>query len=352
EDIIEYAKENKIKLIVHSGDVFDRINPKLSYISRLMKILYKATKDGITLIIISGNHDQPKIRGTFNPLELFDQLDNVYVFTEPGIVSIEDTDFICIPSPREWSKFAENFNTILNETLEKYKHESDMSVLVTHIQISSIIDKSTLDIEPFIVNGINPDKIPKIFNYIALGHIHTKQQINGRPEMYYSGSTSLLSFNEINTEKYFLDVEIEPKTEPVIKPIKIDLLYDLKELKIDAEKMKTEEDILNSIDYYIKNIKIENSILKIIFYNCTDIFYSIIDSSKIVSKLKQYNILGLKIELKRNENENALVNATNIDINNLLRPVMDELKDYFVAMKEPDIDKLLEMHLKIITKSD
>ena len=350
---IDYAKENNIKLIVHSGDVFDRINPKLSYVHELMKLLYKGTKDGLTFLIISGNHDQPKVRDSFNPLSLYDGIDGIHIFTTTQIFTFEDTDFFCIPSPREWSKFSDTFEGTLNEMLEKEKNRDNIKVLVTHIQIFDARDKSTDEIEPFIANGLPPDKIPKIFNYVALGHVHRFQQIADRPEMYYAGSLTPLSFNEIGQKKYFIDIDVEKNQETKIIPIESTVNYKLIEQKIDVEHITAEEDIENLISYYTENIELENNILKIIFTNATDVFYREYDAQKLTSKMKKQNVLGFKVEIKRKE-ENLKEDFEKIDITSedLIKPLSVELKDYFEMKKETDdeINKLLDLNNKILLR--
>lgn len=350
---IDYAKENNIKLIVHSGDVFDRINPKLSYVHELMKLLYEGTKDGITFLIISGNHDQPKVRDTFNPLSLYDGIDGIHIFTTPQIFTFENTDFFCIPSPREWSKFSDTFEGTLNNLIEKEKNVDNTKVLVTHIQIFDARDKSTDEIEPFIANGLSPDKIPRIFNYVALGHVHRFQQIADRPEMYYAGSLTPLSFNEIGQKKYFIDVDVEKNQETKIMPIESTVNYKLIEQKIDVEHITAEEDIENLVDYYTENIELENNILKIIFTNATDVFYREYDAQKLTSKMKKQNVLGFKVEIKRKE-ENLKEDFEKIDITSedLIKPLSVELKDYFEMKKETDdeINKLLDLNNKILLR--
>ena len=86
---ISYAKENNIKLIIHSGDVFNETRPTLDNIYNLNKILVDAEKLGISFLIIAGNHDQPRIKGAFSVPEFFNLVKGMYVFTEPQIFEYE-----------------------------------------------------------------------------------------------------------------------------------------------------------------------------------------------------------------------------------------------------------------------
>lgn len=349
---IDYAKANNIKLIVHSGDVFDRINPKLIYIHDLMKLLYTGTKEGITFLIVSGNHDQPKIKDTFNPLGLFESIEGINIYTSPGIFTFEDVDFFCIPSPKEWSKFTENFPSILSGLFEEEKEKSNQKVLVTHIQIFDVKDKSTDEIEPFIVSGLPPEKIPKDFQYVALGHVHKMQQIRNRPEMWYAGSLTPLSFNEIGQKKYFIEVELNKNEPAKINPIEMVSNYALIETKINVESITSEEDIENSVDYYTKNMELNNNILKIIFTNATDVFYKEYDAQKLSQNIKKRNVLGFKVEIKRKEDTlEKEFNKIDLLSKDLIKTNTAELFDYFneKGEDEKNISQLMDINSRILS---
>ncbi len=351
---IEYAKENNIKYIVHSGDVFDRIRPNIKYIIKLMKIIHGAEKSGITFIMISGNHDQPKIKSVFNSLAVLETLDNVKMFIEPGVFTATDgdekVDFICIPSPNEWGSFSKNFNSILDETLKKSKEQT--RVLVTHIQISNIEDKATEEVEPFFSDGYDSSQLPKLFVYSALGHIHKMQEVDKKNNMWYAGSSSLLSFNEIGTKKYFIDVEIK-KDKVLVNPIEINLTYDLINIEIDASKILSNDELLKSILYYSKGIKLEDNVVKITLQNYTKTFLSFVNIPDIVKELKEKNPLGIKIDLKRNEDEVKEENTnTSIEsLMSLIKPMNLELHDYLenIKLSEDQIKEITALNSEVMS---
>ncbi len=72
------------------------------------------------------------------------------------------------------------------------------------------------NLEAFRADGFPP------FAYLALGHIHQAQQVAGNPYFRYSGAPLALGFDEINSEKQVLLIEIDEQGQvalPVSLPI-------------------------------------------------------------------------------------------------------------------------------------
>jgi exonuclease SbcD len=61
--------------------------------------------------------------------------------------------------------------------------------------------------------------LPTTAHYIALGHIHKPQQIEGAVPARYAGSALQLDFGEAGDEKSFVLVEAEPRTRATVTPV-------------------------------------------------------------------------------------------------------------------------------------
>jgi DNA repair exonuclease SbcCD nuclease subunit len=345
---IDYAINNNIKLIVHTGDVFHTTSPSYSYMMKMIKELMYGINNGITFLIISGNHDQPKIKSGFNPLQFLDHIKGVHIFIKPGIFVFENVSFLAIPSPNQWSKVQTIFPAQMKELLKQVKMPN--KVLVSHIQIKTIRDKSTDDIEPFIIEGIPSDDIPKVFNYVALGHVHRMQQIPGRPDMWYAGSSSQLSFNEENQEKYFLDVQLEGNGSK-ITPVKINNIYELYTLSVNVEKAKSGIDINKIVMYYVNRQKFENNMIRIILENCPDELLYSSEIDHLLKVIKDNNVMGVKILTLKKEIK-IDIEQTKINENDFIGNIQQELNNYLKSKKlnDDEIMHLLELSKEINEK--
>ena len=69
--VVDYALENKVDLVLHSGDLFDTVRPSNRAISFAVGQLLRLSKAGIPTVIISGNHETPRLRETGSVFKVF-----------------------------------------------------------------------------------------------------------------------------------------------------------------------------------------------------------------------------------------------------------------------------------------
>jgi exonuclease SbcD len=78
---------------------------------------------------------------------------------------------------------------------------------------------------------IEVEKLPTIFDYVALGHIHRPQKVGGNQHIRYSGSPIPLSFSEYSDRKQITIVEIEAHGLTSIQEVEIPLTRPLLSFK-------------------------------------------------------------------------------------------------------------------------
>ena len=344
---INYAISNDIKLIVHSGDVFNVSSPKINYIYELQKVFSYAQEKGVEFIVIAGNHDQAKTKSALNVLRVFEIFKNVHVFVEDGIFKYGDYEFLCIPSKHNWSRVREYFAESLKELLSK--SSSNKRILVSHIPILDAYESSTLDIEERSFETIDKDTIPDVFLYVALGHYHLMQKI--RDKMYYAGSTSQLSFNEEKEKKYFIDVLIdEANNNFVFNPIEIHPLYPLATISIDASYVTNSQDFIKLISHEIKefneNNRIEDKLVRINIINLKNVIKINVNNDTILKLILPYNPFGVKIRVSTSNEEKTNDEREDVDVLSLINPPKKEIEDYLNKKKSNKI--LLEENESIL----
>ncbi len=229
--IENYIIDQKIDVLLISGDIFDTGSPSNQslemYYSFLVKLKATSCK---SIIITGGNHDSP---GTLNaPKHILDALSIKVVGKatenmedEVFEIQINDEKIIvgAVPYLRDGDIRRAVAGESFDELTDKYK-----TALINHYQLVAahceLINTSNApviamghlfatggsvsDSEQNIYVGtlghIGAADFPTYFNYIALGHLHRPQIIGGNDKVRYSGSPNILSFSEINYDKKIL----------------------------------------------------------------------------------------------------------------------------------------------------
>lgn len=231
-----YIIDQKIDVLLISGDVFDTGSPSNQslemYYSFLVKLKTTSCK---SIIITGGNHDSP---GTLNaPKHILDALsikvvgkatenieDEVFKIelnNEQVIVAavpyLRDGDIRRAVAGESFDELTDKYKTAL---INHYETAANQCKLINTTQAPVIgmghlfaIGGSVSDSEQNIYVGtlghIGADDFPTYFDYIALGHLHRPQIIGENDKIRYSGSPNILSFSEINYDKKVLVLTIE-----------------------------------------------------------------------------------------------------------------------------------------------
>lgn len=209
KNISDIALKQKVDVFLVAGDFFTKVNPQARYVLEVMRKLKQISRAGIKTIIVSGNHETPRMTTTLNPLELIGETEGVTVALEPMTIKVDDFDFVCVPSPSNFDDSKTLFDPLLSIALQKSKSEN--KILVSHIPLGQATACSEVALESFMGECVDVCQIPKKFRYVALGHMHKCQQIQCASKMpiFYSGSTERHEFNEENFDKYALLVDID-----------------------------------------------------------------------------------------------------------------------------------------------
>jgi len=251
EQFIDYAVDKKPDLIIHAGDLFDSVRPNNRSISFAMNQLLRLSENKIPTVIISGNHEQPKLKETGHIFSIFDHIDFVYpVYNskyEKYSFKIKDEEVIVHAVPQCNSK--KEFDTELKKL--KPDEKSSYNIFTAHGAVTGIKEFSMNEFNELLI----PTKIVNpAFDYVALGHYHKYTQLDGNA--FYAGATESLSFNDANEKKGFIDLDlnknglkhtfIEIKTRPMVdvKPIKCsNLKLDevMKKIKQTVQEIKPKE---------------------------------------------------------------------------------------------------------------
>lgn len=321
KDVVEYIKENDIKLFLISGDLYEQNYIRKSSIEYVNK-LFEEIPD-TQIFIAPGNHD-PYIKNSFYSTYTWSK--NVHIFNENiEKIDFEDvhiygfgfTDFYCKQSEIEEIKVDE---------------PDDINVLITH----GSLDGGSDDLREY--NPLRQSKLKQLdFDYIALGHIHKPYYNEEKNQkIFYPGSTISLGFDELG-EHGVLVGDIE-KDELKVEFMTIDpRQYEEKE--IDITEMTSNEEVLEKLQNLVLN---NENLYKIILVGKRYFTLNIDEIKKLNSrenivKIKDKTKVGIDIERIAEEN-----NVRGIFVRNMLERKERENLD------EDFIEKAIEIGLEVL----
>lgn len=267
--VINYIKENNIEYLFISGDLYDQEYIRESSISFLNDLFKQIPNTNI--YIAPGNHD-PYLKNSF--YATYAWTDNVKIFT--NTVEKVENDEVNIYG-YGFNSFEMDNNQLENINIDD---EDKVNILITHG------DLNDSKYNPIKLNDLKQ----KGFDYVALGHIHKRDD---NTNIVYPGSLISLGFDELG-EHGMIVGEIENK-ELNKKFIKIDE-REFVEYELDVSNILSEEEIIEKIN----NIKEENKLFKIILVGYRNFPINI--NIKLINKniIKIKNNTKLKIEYKEN----------------------------------------------------
>ncbi len=243
---IDYAIEQEVDFFLFAGDAYKTAHPSPTHQRLLMSCFLRLYKAGIPVVIIVGNHDNPLSFGKAHALEIFGQipLDGFHVIAKPTSLLLQTkrgpVQIVGIPWPTRntialssdhmhttaqqiTEYISSGVSTIIASLASKLDY-SIPAVLAGHLTVSSGIFSGS---EKRAVYGTDPIFLPSQlgiapFDYVALGHLHRYQNVNGThlPPIIYSGSIERVDFGERKEEKGFVDVTIHAKEETTYEFVK------------------------------------------------------------------------------------------------------------------------------------
>jgi len=219
-----------------------------------------------SIIITAGNHDAPSTleapKGILNALNIYvvgkaDSNPNKIMFyiKESNIVvvavpflrdrdireAIKDESFDDI-NQRYKNALISYYNKLAIEC-EKINNNNFFIAMGHLFTTNTTVSDSENSIYIGGLGDISADDFPKIFDYIALGHLHKAQKVGGKEYIRYSGSPIPLSFNETKRDAKVILLEVQNSIKS-IKEIVVPKFRDIISIKTNLSSIK---DRLNSI---------------------------------------------------------------------------------------------------------
>lgn len=218
-EVVDRVVEERVDLLIHSGDLFDSPNPSIKALKNFKENLRKL-RDKVKFIAVLGDHDLPKRRG-LPPHSLFEEV-KVLGVGELELLELDDILVAGISNIRGRSL------ELLKMELQKFDQIAGKypnSILILHQGVDRYL--------PFEgAYELREADLPRKASYYAFGHIHSRVLTQfGGGYLAYAGSTEIMrkdeveswvkngkgfyivDFNRDRLEVHKIDVDVRPQYE-------------------------------------------------------------------------------------------------------------------------------------------
>ena len=241
-EIINIIDEQKPKVIILAGDIYDKPIPPAEAVEIFDDFLYKLSKRNPAVFIISGNHDSaeriafgsrlfdksgiylsPVYNGKILPIPVDDECGDINFYMLPFIKPVHVRRFF--PDAEVYT-YTDALSTVISDM---HIDTAQKNILITHQFVTGSSRTESEDVSVGGSDNVDAD-IFKDFDYVALGHIHRSQCCDSE-YIRYCGTPLKYSFSESKDIKSITMLDIKEKGNIKLDFIPLTPLRDMVEIK-------------------------------------------------------------------------------------------------------------------------
>lgn len=259
--LLKDAVDLEVDAVLVAGDLFDAPNPPADAERAAYQFFCKLQEHGIPAIVIAGNHDSAtRLDGVSNLLSLagVHALGRVRLADNGGVVTVRTpsgelrvgampfaSERRLLTAEELWTlddvEQRAQYRTAIEYVLKNLAQgfgDNSVNVMMAHLAMDSA--KLAHSEVPFYTRdaySLSEAIMPSEAQYIALGHIHTPQEIKAAAPTYYSGSLIQVDFGEAGEDKGYNLITLEPGRPAKVEFRKLPRSRTLQVLHCDAGDM-------------------------------------------------------------------------------------------------------------------
>jgi DNA repair exonuclease SbcCD nuclease subunit len=197
---VDVAIARRVDVVLHSGDVFDSVRPTNRAIGHVLGECVRLREAHIPFVVISGNHEAPRLRETGAVLRLLDFIPGVHAVYRGQYekVRIGELSIHAVPHTADNETLAAQLGLVHQDASARY------NVATLHAGVVGVGDFRTGEFHEQVVDL---SQIPRNMDYVALGHYHRAVEV--APKAWYAGSTERFTFRECGETKSVNLVDLE-----------------------------------------------------------------------------------------------------------------------------------------------
>ncbi len=267
DQLLKIADSRSVDAVLIAGDVYDKAVPSEAATRMLDHFLNGLAKRKIDTYMISGNHDSDE-RLNYGS-NLF-EANHIFISTKyEGSLykqtlknGEEEADIYLLP----FVKASQVRHYLPEAKIESY--DDAVRAIIDHEEIDA--SRCNILVAHQFVTGKSRDPVPggseshgtrnvglveKIgydcfddFDYVALGHIHSPQQV-GRKEVRYSGSPLKYSLSEVNNEKSVSLITVDAKKKVDVELVAVKPMRNVRHIKGKIKELLDRSNVTATEDF-------------------------------------------------------------------------------------------------------
>ena len=251
KNLVELAVEEKVDFILIAGDLYDRKARSIKSSRFFLEQAEFLNKKGITIYIISGNHDPAGVEN-----EVFELPENVKYFSSENVETLKFKKDGKLAARILGQSYRQKFE---NRTMYNYYTVPDNSVF----NISLLHTALNKDNNRYVPVNKSELLTKSEIHYWALGHIHQYQKLNHKPSINFSGTLQAHNISEEGNKGAILvevdsNLKVKENFIPLAPVVFNEIVINLDQYD-ELDNLTELKQLINSrLENYNKNIRFEN----------------------------------------------------------------------------------------------
>jgi len=246
-EIAGLATEHDVDVVLIAGDQFDTAAPP----AEAEQIVYRALLDlaatGAQVVLIAGNHDNPRRWGAIAPLLERSEIHAAATVRRPedgGVITVRSRagevarvgllpflsqrsvvkaeQLMALDAGQHASHYAERCKLIISRMAEQFSGDT-INLLLGHLTVTGgepVLGGGERAAHTIFDYFVTPQSFPSSAHYVALGHLHLPHRIPGPAPLWYAGAPLALDFGEAERDhKAVLLIDVAPDTPAQVREI-------------------------------------------------------------------------------------------------------------------------------------
>lgn len=325
--IVDIIKNENPEFVILAGDIYDKPVPSAEAVELFDNFLVKLSKMNLSVFVISGNHDSAeriafasrilKNTGVYMSPVYDGNTEKVTFTDEHGNVNVYMLPFIKPTSVRRFfpdSQIESYTDAVRTAVQNMCVDTAERNILVTHQFVTGAVVSDSEELSVGGSDNIDID-VFKDFDYVALGHIHSPQNME-KGRVRYSGSILKYSVSEANQKKSLSVIEVNEKGNTEVRTVELVPLRDLRKIRGTYDELTLLENYKNTntndyihvtltdendvVDAVIKLRTIYPNIVKLEYDNARTASFNQIDNSGKSEAKSEIELFSELFELQNN----------------------------------------------------